>query len=163
MGLATQLADALAEIAALQAEVQRLTCLVGQSAASERDGQALTLPYPPTVNTYWRSRWTGKFIQHYISEDGQTFRHQVIRSLTDWDMILGPLSVRIFAYPPDRKARDIDNILKAPLDAMAHAGVFEDDSQIEELYVRKWREPSPPGRIDITVSQLAAEWQPELI
>lgn len=153
------------EVARLQAEVARLTAMLpnASDAMSDCDGMAITLPYPPTVNMYWRSRWTGKYVKHYISNEGTKFRKDVIRSLHDWDMILGPLSVRMLVFPPDRKARDVDNILKAPLDALEHAGVFENDSQIEELYVRKMREPSPPGRVEVTVSQVVAGRQLELI
>lgn len=157
------LAISRAEVARLEAEVERLTALVGSSAASEREGTKLTLPWPPSINHYWRSRWTGKFISHYISAEGKKFRHEVFRSLSDWDMMLGPLSLRVIAYPPDRRARDVDNLLKAPLDAMQHAGVFEDDSQVEELYLRKMREPSPPGRIELSISPMVAERQLELI
>lgn len=162
-GLAAMLAISRAEVARLQEEVDRLTCLVGDSAIVPSEaGTKLTLPYPPSINHYWRSRWTGKFISHYISGEGKKFRGHVIRSLSDWDMMLGPLSLRLFAYPPDRRARDIDNLLKAPLDALQHAGVCEDDSQVEELYLRKMREPAPPGRLEVTVSPMVAEWQPEL-
>jgi len=123
----------------------------------------ITLPYPPSVNNYWKSRWTGKFIQHYITPQGRAFRQSVIRSLTDWDMLLGPLALRVEVHPPDRRARDLDNVLKALLDSLEHAGVYENDSQIEELYLRKMRDPAPPGRVEVTVTQAAREWQPELI
>lgn len=121
----------------------------------------ITLPYPPSVNAYWKSRWTGKFIQHYISPQGRAFRHQVIRALSDWDMILGPLAVRVDVFPPDRRARDLDNVCKSLLDAMEHAGVYEDDSQIADLHLIR-RDPAPPGRVEVTVTQAAREWQPEL-
>ena len=121
----------------------------------------ITLPYPPSVNHYWKSRWTGKFISHYISAEGKAFRHQVIRALSDWDMILGPLAVRVDVFPPDRRARDLDNVCKSLLDAMEHAGVYEDDSQIADLHLIR-RDPAPPGRVEVTVTQAAREWQPEL-
>ncbi len=122
----------------------------------------ITLPYPPSVNDYWKSRWTGKFIQHYISPEVRKFRQAVIRSLSDWDMILGPLAVRVDVFPPDRRARDLDNVCKGLLDALEHAGVYEDDSQICDLHLIR-RDPAPPGRVEVTVTQAAREWQPELI
>ena len=45
------------------------------------------------------------------------------------------LPVPRVAYQPDRRARDLDNILKAAWDAMQHARAFEDDSQIDWLIV----------------------------
>jgi crossover junction endodeoxyribonuclease RusA len=32
---------------------------------------------------------------------------------------------------------DIDNRVKAALDALTHAGVYDDDSQIDELFVAR--------------------------
>jgi len=122
----------------------------------------ITLPYPPSVNTYWRSRWTGTHIRHHISHEGEKYRHAVIRALSDWDMILGPLALRVEVHPPDRRARDLDNVLKALLDSLEHAGVYESDSQIVDLHVVK-RDPAPPGRVKVTVTQAAREWQPQLI
>jgi crossover junction endodeoxyribonuclease RusA len=123
----------------------------------------ITLPYPPSVNHYWRAFRMGKSIRFYVSDEAKKYRRAVGELLSEIDMILGPLNVRIEAYPPDRKKhRDIDNILKGLLDSMEHAGVFENDSQIVDLHVVK-RDPAPPGRVEVTVTQAAREWQPELL
>jgi crossover junction endodeoxyribonuclease RusA len=47
----------------------------------------------------------------------------------------GPLRVVIEAWRPDKRRRDLDNLLKATLDGLAHAGVYEDDSQIVDLRI----------------------------
>lgn len=58
----------------------------------------------------------------------------------------------IKASPPDRRARDLDNILKALLDALAHAGVYADDSEIDELHI--YRLPArAPGTVFLTITQ----------
>jgi crossover junction endodeoxyribonuclease RusA len=36
---------------------------------------------------------------------------------------------------PDRYRRDLDNVCKAMLDALGHAGVYQDDSQIDRLEI----------------------------
>jgi crossover junction endodeoxyribonuclease RusA len=41
------------------------------------------------------------------------------------------------AYPPDRRKRDIDNLVKPTLDALTKAGVWLDDEQVEELTIRR--------------------------
>jgi crossover junction endodeoxyribonuclease RusA len=43
--------------------------------------------------------------------------------------------VEIAANQPDNRRRDLDNYLKAPLDALMSAGVYEDDSQIVDLRI----------------------------
>lgn len=47
------------------------------------------------------------------------------------------LSLTIDAYPPDRRKRDLDNILKSLLDALQHAGIYSDDSQIDILKISR--------------------------
>ena len=94
----------------------------------------MTLPWPPTVNTYWRY-WQGKVL---ISKKGREYRKAVAGEVLlqkankniDYAM-----KVEIKAYRPDRRRRDLDNILKAILDSMTHAGVMQDDALIEDLRV----------------------------
>lgn len=94
----------------------------------------ITLPWPPTVNNYWRN-YKGRII---ISAKGREYR----KSVADQVLIQRAakhidhaVKVEIKAYRPDRRRRDLDNILKALLDSMTHAGVMEDDALIEDLRV----------------------------
>ena len=57
------------------------------------------------------------------------------------------------AFPPDRRRRDLDNLLKSTQDSLAHAGVYQDDAQIDLLLVRR-REPIKPGMITIEILEL---------
>jgi crossover junction endodeoxyribonuclease RusA len=63
--------------------------------------------------------------------------------------------VLIHACPPDRRRRDIDNMLKAPLDAMQHAGVIEDDSLIDDLHIIR-QEPIKGGRLVVEITEIAS-------
>ena len=38
----------------------------------------VTLPWPPTVNTYWRHAFKGGVAMIYISKDGQAYRTAVM-------------------------------------------------------------------------------------
>lgn len=89
----------------------------------------ITLPWPPSVNLCWRS-FRGRSI---LSARGRDFRREAIRCCRDVEPITGPVSVKIYLYPPDRRRRDVDNYAKAILDALVHAGVLEDDSQVDRL------------------------------
>ncbi len=93
-----------------------------------------TLPFPPTLNTYWRH---GRGY-NYISKQGKAFRENVLAAV--WQKgkptpLTGRLTVHILLLPPDRRRRDVDNHAKATLDALQHAGVFADDEQIDDLRI----------------------------
>lgn len=94
----------------------------------------ITLPWPPSVNTYWRN-FDGRMI---ISARGREYRETVGDQMTLQKMVkryTGALRVEIEAFRPDKRRRDLDNLLKATLDGLAHAGVYEDDSQIVDLRI----------------------------
>ena len=113
----------------------------------------LTLPYPPSINHYWRR--VGP--RTLISREGRTFRKNVCALLGGGGPRKPPAGGRIAlamdAFPPDRRRRDLDNIQKPVLDALEHAGVYEDDSQIDLLITRRC-EPAKGGRLDIRIDEL---------
>lgn len=47
------------------------------------------------------------------------------------------LALWLVVQAPDRRARDLDNTVKAVQDALTHAGVWLDDSQIDRLLVER--------------------------
>lgn len=50
------------------------------------------------------------------------------------------------------RIRDLDNYNKALFDALTHAGVWEDDSQVKRMLV-EWRPVIPEGKVEITISK----------
>ena len=93
------------------------------------------LPYPPSVNHYWRRVGA----RTLISRGGRAFRQAVCAILAARGVrpLAGPLTLEIVIYPPDRRRRDIDNVQKALLDALQHGGAYGDDSQIIRLSIEK--------------------------
>lgn len=94
----------------------------------------LTLPWPPSVNRYWRT-FQGRMI---ISAEGRLYRKAVA------DQVLiqggakhlnGRIKVVIEAWRPDKRRRDLDNLLKAVLDSLTHAGVWVDDNLVVDLRI----------------------------
>ena len=96
----------------------------------------VSLPWPPTVNTYWRHANRGGTTIVYIAKEGQIYRTAVQGLIaTKRKLHTGRLKVEIEAWPPDKRKRVLDNILKSLLDAMTYAGIWEDDSQIDDLRI----------------------------
>ena len=100
----------------------------------------LELPYPPSLNRYYR-HWGARVL---ISREGRIYRENVeaiIRTLGT-KKFDSKTSLTIDVYPPDSRRRDLDNINKALLDALVSAKLLKDDSLIDELHMIK-REPMP--------------------
>ncbi|HHR5906063.1 TPA: RusA family crossover junction endodeoxyribonuclease [Providencia alcalifaciens] len=109
------------------------------------------LPFPPSVNTYWRH--VGK--NTLISENGRKFRANAIAAVYEQlrkrpMAITGDVSVIVKMYPPTNHRRDIDNYLKAPFDALTHANVWKDDEQVKRVDMQ-WCEVVKGGRFEIQI------------
>lgn len=111
----------------------------------------LDLPYPPSVNHYWGQAGNRRF----IGKKGQQFRLAVAEACADSKVqaLDGKLSVHVALYPPDRRRRDIDNVLKSLLDACEHAGCFENDNQVEELHIVR-QEIQKGGRCTVLITEI---------
>lgn len=117
------------------------------------------LPWPPSVNTYWRHIVLGgKFkkarAQVLISEQGREYRVRVAEAVRQQQVpkgaVKGRLAVHAVAYPPDARTRDLDNCWKGLLDALYHAGVIEDDGHIDDLHiVRAAKQPGGVMRLEV--------------
>lgn len=96
----------------------------------------LNLPLPPSVNSYrtiFRNRMG-------ISKAGREFKLKVQEYVIENCVPkLGEkrLQMQVTLYPRDRRKQDIDNRIKALWDALADAGVFDNDEQIDVLMVQR--------------------------
>lgn len=111
-----------------------------------------SVPWAPSVNHYWQHVvMGGKFKKAramvFLSDAGKRYRTDVMRHLAEQQVprgaVKGRLAVHATAYPPDRRARDLDNVWKGLLDALRHAGVIADDEHIDDLHIV--RGPVRPG------------------
>ncbi len=113
----------------------------------------VTLPWPPSVNHYWRHS-NGIF---HVSKEGKAYRKIVASTCYGRGHIEGSVVMEILAYPPDERTRDLDNLLKATLDSLAHAGVYGDDSQIDRLCIDRMRATAMlRGKIIVYISGTGA-------
>jgi|TARA_R110000824_G_C15132322_1_gene669142 crossover junction endodeoxyribonuclease RusA len=96
----------------------------------------LTLPYPPSVNTYWRAN--GK--RRFISKAGILFTQEVIlivKQSKAKSFEERRLAISVVIHPRSKRKFDLDNTLKAILDALMKAGMYNDDSQIDYIEIAR--------------------------
>ncbi|MDB4725996.1 RusA family crossover junction endodeoxyribonuclease [bacterium] len=108
----------------------------------------IELPAPPSVNHYYRH------VGHktLISKEGREYREHVAFAvmLARRPKIDGRLAMHVRYHPPDRRRRDLDNIMKSLADSLQHAGVYEDDSQIDDLRITRC-EVMKPGKVVVVI------------
>ena len=109
----------------------------------------LVLPWPPSVNTYWGFHGHRRF----LTKKAQEFKKDVAIAVQGQKLGQSRLSVTIIAHAPDKRVRDLDNILKPTLDALVQAGLFDDDSQVDLLTIQRG-EIVKGGKAIVTVALL---------
>ena len=82
-----------------------------QRAAKERETVTLELPYPPTVNTYWRRAKDGRV---FVAAAGRRYKRLVwLLTARSRRRLSGAIRVSVSLHPPaKRRKRDLDNVLK---------------------------------------------------
>jgi crossover junction endodeoxyribonuclease RusA len=106
---------------------------------------SVVMPWPPSINGYFASV-RGRLV---LSKRGREYR-KATAGVWRWETIEERVSIHIEAYPPDRRRRDLDNILKATLDALVHAGAISDDSLIDQLSISR-EEPTEDGVLHVYI------------
>ena len=95
--------------------------------------QRLTLPFPPSVNHYWKH--SGHRV--YLSKDAVSYRQSVQNALHCTKPLDARLSVSVLLHAPNKRKYDIDNRVKSLLDSLTHAGVWVDDGLIDKLTIER--------------------------
>lgn len=96
----------------------------------------VVLPWPPSNNTVYRHSGG----RHYISDKAKAYYARVDNIILAQRNAFGDgerLEVEILAHPPDLRKRDLDNVLKACLDALTKGGLWQDDSQLDALKIER--------------------------
>ncbi|WP_373766372.1 RusA family crossover junction endodeoxyribonuclease [Glaesserella sp.] len=110
----------------------------------------LELPYPPTVNHYWKHTKNGI---HYVTAKGKAYQQAVSWLTKNAKKHRGKVELTVDIYPPDNRKRDIDNVFKALLDSLTKSGVIVDDSLIYKLIAEK-KEPVQNGKIVVKIKEI---------
>jgi crossover junction endodeoxyribonuclease RusA len=108
------------------------------------------LPLSPSINHYFARSGNRTYLPAKVRE----YRQQVqdIVAAAGHDTLEGRLSVFMAIHMPSRRRSDIDNYAKGSLDALTHAGVWLDDSQVDELTLVR-QEIIKGGRMVVLITE----------
>lgn len=111
----------------------------------------LTLPYPPTWNHLYGQRGTRK----YMKKAGVEYKKAVAELVNKMNVetIAGRVSVFVAAYMPDKRRRDIMNLEKIVSDSLTDAGVWDDDSQIDDFRIVRC-EIVKGGKVEVVITEI---------
>ena len=112
----------------------------------------LELPFPPSVNTYYRRGAHST----YMSKAGREYKQAVANYISGGDfpnMGNKRLSVSMIVWPRDRRVFDLDNRLKSVLDSLQML-IYDDDSQIDELSIYRGSQIVPGGSIKVMIEEI---------
>jgi crossover junction endodeoxyribonuclease RusA len=96
----------------------------------------LTCEYPPSANRLFRAVPGRGVIKSKVYRDWLEINLGIIRGQLN-NKITGQYVVVFEATRPDKRKRDIDNLIKPLMDLIVQAGAVEDDSLCAEL-TAKW-------------------------
>ena len=113
---------------------------------------SLDCPYPPGVNTYYRT-FQGRML---LSKKGREYK-KTVADIVSEDCITkfgnARLKVHINFYPNSKRKVDLDGRLKSLLDALQDAGVMDDDEQIDDLRIVRCA-MLPGGRATVMIEAI---------
>lgn len=106
----------------------------------------IEMPFPPSINRLWRASKGGGV---YRSPEYTKWKQEAcwtIAAQCRAERLKGAFKLTMLVVPPDKRHRDLDNLLKASLDALAAAGVIANDRHCRWIEAR-WVEDGAPCTI----------------
>lgn len=116
----------------------------------------LTLPYPPSANTYYRNITIRGSARTLISAKGRKYAIDVEKLIGKVDPVDYRICLVVEVFPPDLRRRDLDNCCKGLLDSLTKAGVWTDDELIDDLRVIR-RDKVKGGKVVVHISEIRNE------
>src|SRR6478735_3497561 len=105
------------------------------------------LPFPPSANDRLTRASRGKGFVNTARY--RAWKHEaawIVRMAVQGGLsaVKGAFCLDVVANPPDMRARDLDNLLKATCDALKDGGAIEDDRLCQRISI-EWGELDEPG------------------
>lgn len=117
----------------------------------------LSLPYPPSANRLWRAV-RGRNIKSREYREWLTDAYAAVLRQPRFIKagLVGSYRMVLTAERPDRRRRDLSNLLKPTEDLLQHAGVVVDDCNADRI-VLEWsdRAPGTGARVHVLIEALS--------
>lgn len=111
---------------------------------------------PLSTQSIYKTHCKGRFPTLYMTREGKAkkedYQWQAKSQHKKSGILTSPLSLEIDLYFKDKRKHDIDNFNKLILDSLEGI-IFKDDSQIEELKIRKFYDKLDP-RVEVIIKVL---------
>ena len=107
----------------------------------------LTLPFPPSVNSLWRSAGRRVYRSKKYMDWIKVALPMAIEQ-SEGVRIEGPYRLHIWLHPPDKRHRDLDNLIKAPSDLLEESGIITNDRMCRGLMM-EYVDSGPPCTLKI--------------
>lgn len=79
--------------------------------------------------------------------------HDIKTQVNGW-FVSGPCYIHIQAWMPDHRRRDIDNLGKGIFDSITHAGVWNDDCQVDDMRITRMGIDKENPRCEVWIDAL---------
>lgn len=130
--------------------------------AAEGEAVTLTLPLPPSVNHAYRNATINGKARRVQRSGVRLYKAEVktMALMQRARMLEGDVSLTAMVYFPDKRRRDLSNVIKVMEDSLVGI-TYRDDSQIHRLELHKFVDRGNP-RVEITIEAWASDtWQEE--
>jgi len=109
------------------------------------------LPFPPSLNNMFINGQRGRFRSQKYDSWIQAAGTEIMRQRPS--KVHGPVNLLFEFGEPDKRARDVSNLIKAPEDLLVKHGIIEaDDGSIVRSITAKWS-PEIEG-VRVTIESL---------
>ena len=131
------------------------------------------LPMPPSVNHYWlksvkrkkpvRGKLSKPYVHVRLSDRANKFRNDVVAQVADIAQRHGSIRTHngriravVTLHGATKRSFDVDNYGKGLFDALTYCKVYKDDSQIDEMVVKRG-EVIKGGQVSVELYEIEEE------
>jgi len=121
------------------------------------------LPVPPPQSSYYSLRVLKQSKSlvpiQYITARGREYKDLVYEKMVEDDMwpvepLTGRVKVDVVIHLKENRKYDLDNRAKCLFDTLTKLRVWIDDSQIDDLRIRRGEKRTPDGMCFVTVEEI---------